>query len=92
MTRDELIETMARAGIMSDSTAGVILRAIEAAGYAVVPREPTVEMRVAGGQMMVNVYSGGVYGYGRVPANDGQPGDVGTIYRAMLAASPLAEK
>lgn len=51
-----------------------------------VPVEPTEAMRIAGSQMMVNVYSGGEYGYGRVAAHDGAPGDVGTIYRAMLAA------
>lgn len=48
-----------------------------------------IDARAAMGR---NVYSGGVYSYGRVPANDGQPGDVGTIYRAMIAAASTGEQ
>ncbi len=63
-------------------------RAALAAVYEVM-KEPTPEMRREGSALKVNVFTGSVYDLGRVAANDENPGDVGTIFRAMLSASPL---
>jgi hypothetical protein len=61
----------------------MLLIGIEAAGYAVVPLEPTAAMQNAGADVHTGEKRCGTdYGF------EAEPEDMGSIYRAMLAARP----
>lgn len=106
MTRDELIEAMEAAILASDTChATSALAAIEAAGYAVVPVEPSPAMVDAGGSvvsmgqidpMHINDRWHGPEGWTMHEQEQGMllqgrlSGSV-RIYQAMLAASPLKQ-
>jgi hypothetical protein len=62
-----------------DDATKAALAAIRAAGWAVVPVEPTFNMESEGSVAMVKL--------GYLPS----PGEVAEIYRAMLAAAPGAK-
>ena len=87
----DLIETIARAmrsmSYADASDAGrsaLILTAINEAGYAVVPREPTEAMTVVGGRICADLSSG--------RASQPYEDDAREAYRAMIAATTTGEQ
>ncbi len=96
MTRAELTEAMALAICCPDGCevikckgqrfrtgeATAALAAIEAAGFAVVPREATPAMHEAGFEVSTGALLGETMGPGFCAIN-------ADIYRAMIAASPV---
>ena len=100
MTRDELIEdiTFAIASNFNEEPISVtkaVLAAIEAAGYAVVPKIPTIPMVNAGtlqvdGVNSIIPFDGGPTRHEAQSVTvQGEP--LLQIYQAMLAASPLKQ-